>query len=283
MMCPYCTANVPDGKVHCPACKNPIFGKTDFTGGDAETTLLGRKGPKRTKEPRFNVGIFNDVFGGSITPGLAVMSVNIVGGPPGAGKTTMFLMVSDMVLDQDPGEALYIATEQSDDEIEETGERLKLKNLGRIRVYNAMGGLRRDLGSILREFKPALTILDSVTRLVGDDMAQAVRVVEWFKEATIFLKKPTLIVDQVTKDGTHAGSNQVLHGGDGVFSLIHDDTTGERLLYSSKNRKGPAPKYLHLRMLPEDAERPGLLVLDPAKYNPDGSLRQGLDEDGNED
>src|SRR5271157_3171363 len=260
MLCPYCTAKLPDGKIHCPACKNPVFGKTNLQA-EAESTLLGRKGATRTKEARFDVGMFNEMFGGTPTPGLAVMSVNIVGGPPGAGKTTMFLQVSDMVLDQDPGEVLYIATEQKDDEIEETAERLRLRNLSRIRVYNGMGGLQRDLGSILKEFKPALTILDSVTRLVGDDMAQAVRVVEWFKEATVFLKKPTLIVDQVTKDGTHAGSNQVLHGGDGVFSLIHDDTTGERLLYSSKNRKGPAPKYLHLKMLPEDADKPGLLIM----------------------
>jgi predicted ATP-dependent serine protease len=215
---------------------------------------------------RIDVGYFNKVFGG----GLARTSVNLIAGPPGAGKTTLFLMLSDLVTNQVPGEVLYIANEMSPDELKLAAKRLQIQNLDRIWVLNAMGGLQVELGQTMTKIRPCLIILDSLTKMISEDQAEAaVHFVERFKEYTVALKSPTLIVNQVTKGGDHAGLNKVLHAGDALFYLDKNDHSGQRELYSTKNRFGPAPETLNLVMMAEDSDKPGFLVPDPEVYKED--------------
>jgi DNA repair protein RadA/Sms len=215
--------------------------------------------------PRYNVGIYNQLFGG----GLAHTSVNLVGGAPGAGKTTLFMILCDLVLDQTEGDGLYIACEQSREELKDVAVRLRLKNIGRILVVDAMGGLRTDLGTMLIKYAPKIVILDSLTGLIGEELTHGVEFVKAFKHFTVRQKMPSMIVNQVTKDGSHAGANQTAHAGDAIFTLAKDDVTGQRLLYSEKNRFGQAPINLPLTMMPEGSQRPGYLVLDESERDED--------------
>jgi DNA repair protein RadA/Sms len=242
--------------MNCPKCK---MLNLPNSGPDAkpESTLLSEvKNTEILK--RIDVGWLNKMFGG----GLAETSVNLIGGPPGAGKTSLFLMLCDLVLEQIPtGEALYIANEQTDKELEGYAKRLGIERMNRIRILNAMGGLQRNLGTILLEYKPILIILDSLTKMIsGENPEEAVFFVECFKEYTVQLRAPSLIVNQVTKGGDHAGLNKVLHAGDALFFLDKDDHTGKRELYSQKNRFGESPLSQFLWMMPSDSERPGYLV-----------------------
>jgi predicted ATP-dependent serine protease len=244
------------GQMNCPKCKMLNL-PTDSADGKPESILLSEV--KNTEElKRINVGIFNKMFGG----GLAETSVNLIAGPPGAGKTSLFLMMCDLVLEQiSTGEALYIANEQSDKELEMYAKRLGIERLNRIRILDAMGGFRRDLGLILLEHKPKLVILDSLTKMVSEDAPdEAVLIVQRLKEYSVVLKTPILIVNQVTKSGDHAGLNKVLHAGDSLLFLDKDDHTGRRELYSQKNRFGEAPISQFLWMMPADSERPGYLI-----------------------
>jgi hypothetical protein len=137
-------------------------------------------------------------------------------------------------------------------------------------ILDGIGGLEfPEITSAINEFKPKLIILDSLTKLVtqaggGDDLG--VLVVSHFKELSTRLNVPSLIVNQVTKGGQHAGFNNTLHEGGALFYLDKDDVTGERLLYAEKNRFGPAPQEVHLRMIEPGLPNAGKLVLDVDWY-----------------
>jgi DNA repair protein RadA/Sms len=254
--CEFCKGIIPEGKMHCPHCRIPVFRNSTSAVGNPRITRLGSKAEKSEPVKRIPVGMFDRIFGG----GVAVTSVNILGGHPGTGKTTAFLQLCDFFCIADKArDPLYIANEQSPDELDDAATRLKIKGKERIRIYNTMGYMGNDLGAVLLEAKPSMIVLDSLTKMVGDDLTQIKTIVERFKEYTIFLKAPTFLVNQVNKEGDHAGANRSLHAGDAVFHLIVDEATGNRMMYSSKNRFGEAPIELYMRMKDADSDRPGLL------------------------
>jgi DNA repair protein RadA/Sms len=260
MQCQYCRkplSRVP-GQYQCPHCRMMNIPQT--SAEDPEVSRLSDATSDKPVE-RIDVGFLNPIFGG----GIAKTSVNMIAGQPGAGKTTLFLQTADFILTQNPTftDVLYIANEQSKEELMNVyATRLGIKNSHRILVYNAMGGLRRPIDEILSQYKPSLAILDSLTKLVGEDLVLGAEFTMLFKEHTARQAIPTLIVNQVNKSGDHAGLNKMLHAGDSILHLECDEVTGQRVLYSTKNRFGPAPVSVGMKMLGKDADRPGYLVLD---------------------
>jgi DNA repair protein RadA/Sms len=188
---------------------------------------------------RITTGIVDQCFGG----GVSRTSVNLLGGDPGAGKTTLSLQLSDVFAGFYQREVLYIANEQHAPEIKETAERLHLKNMKRIRIVKAMGGVMHDIGSMLLHFEPCLTILDSVTKWSGEDMREAVVICQRLKDYTVRLNAPTIVVNQVTKSGDHSGLNQMQHAVDStmLFEILGENPGDPRRLLTRKNRNGPAP------------------------------------------
>jgi DNA repair protein RadA/Sms len=239
----------------CPSCFHWNLEKSNSGVDDDETVLLSDA--RLLEIERIMTGLLDTVFGG----GIARSSVNLIAGPPGAGKTTLFLQLADTITERYPDrEGLYIANEQEAAEIKTTAKRIRIKNLERIRVVKAMGGLKRDLGELLLQYKPCVIIVDSLTKLVGEDIQLAVLVLERLKSYTVELNAPSLVVNQINKDGDHAGLMKLQHAVDGTFMLEKDDLDGSRYFYSSKNRFGEAPLGVELVMTASDAEIPGKLV-----------------------
>lgn len=196
---------------------------------------------------RIKTKLVDKVFGGGL--GVAQTSLNLLGGEPGAGKTTLCLQLSDIMAGKfKEKEVLYIANEQSPEELTDTARRLDLPNMRRIRIVKAMGGFHYDIGDLLLAYQPSFIVLDSVTKWAGEDMNLAVVICQRLKDYCVSLKCPAIVINQVTKGGDHAGLNKMQHAVDmtAMFDILIDD--GEeikpdtpRRLWASKNRFGPAP------------------------------------------
>jgi|SRR5271166_836831 len=241
--CRTCNAKLQDGKVYCRKCKTYNW---DFAAKLDDDTDVVRLSDARVSEveriPTMSPEM-DEFFGG----GIVRTGCYLIGGKPGAGKTTVMLQLSDLFIDRFKKDVLYIANEQSADEIRSTAVRLGIRNMHNICIVKAMGGLRRNLWEYFNEFPPCLSIVDSLTKLVGDDMALAVKVAEDLKATAVEKLAPSLIVNQVTKDETHAGLNKLQHSVDFTGLLYREGQDGVYWV-SEKNRFGKAPVMLKLVM-----------------------------------
>ncbi len=258
--CLQCRFPLPPGMLKCinPKCRAWNV-PTTAVNIDDSTVLLG-SGVRSVKLPRYTTKLVDKVFGG----GIVTTAVCLMGGEPGAGKTTLGLQLSDIICDITKRESLYIANEQSAEEIEDTASRLRLKHASPqsrlIRIVRAMGGVNHDIGTLLLHYKPCLVILDSLTKWVGEDLALAVQIAQALKDYAVKLQCPVIIVNQVTKDGDQAGRKQLEHAVDMtcMFDILEGEVDEEgnpipkplspRRLMSEKNRFGPAPEELFFTM-----------------------------------
>ena len=208
---------------------------------------------------RIKTGLVDLVFGG----GIVETSVTLLGGEPGAGKTTLCLQLASIFttkFKKNNGCVLYIANEQDGSEIRATAERLDLPNADNIFIVNAMGGVDFDIADLLMQYKPVLVILDSLTKWAGDDPGLAVFIAQRLKQYAVKLKCPMIAISQVTKDDDYAGLNKLKHEVDllAMFDILEGelDEQGQpipknespRRLMSTKNRNGPAPEEQFFQM-----------------------------------
>jgi DNA repair protein RadA/Sms len=269
MRCSSCKQPLPEGKFRCVNPKCRMWNTAD-TGSNFEddTILLGDA--KLAEVERIETGLVDPCFGG----GVVRSSTALLGGDPGSGKTTLCLQLSDIFANRYRQETLYIANEQDPSEIKTTGERLKLKNMNLIRVVKAMGGVKADIGAYLLRYKPCLIVLDSVTKWAGEDMNLAVIICQRLKDYTVRLNAPSIVINQVTKDGEHAGLNKMQHAVDAtmLFEVWGENPGDPRRLHVRKNRFGPAPMSQYFEMtglgLFEISEREATLRLAASDQKP---------------
>jgi DNA repair protein RadA/Sms len=237
MKCIHCNSLLPEGKYKCVNRKCGMWSIGSTVSLEDSTVLL--TDAKQGKVDRIVTGIVDDCFGG----GIVDISVALLAGDPGAGKTTLCLQLSNFFAGKFQRETLYIANEQHDTELRDTAERLQLAHRDKIRVVKAMGGINHDIGSLILHYKPCLIILDSVTKWSGEDMNEAVIICQRLKDYTVRIKAPSIVINQVTKGGEHAGLNKMQHAVDStmMFEVWGDRPEDPRRLHSRKNRHGPAP------------------------------------------
>ncbi len=235
MKCTHCGHPLPDGKLRCVHPKCRMWN----AAANAEDSTVLLSDAKLSEVERIVTGLVDQCFGG----GMNRIGVTLLGGDPGAGKTTLCLQLSDIFADKFAKEVLYIANEQHASELKETAKRLRLKHANRIRIVNAMGGITTDIGTLLLRYSPCLTILDSVTKWSGEDMNEAVIICQRLKDYTVRLNAPTVVINQVNKGGDHAGLNKMQHAVDAtmLFEVMGSNPDSPRRLHVEKNRHGPAP------------------------------------------
>lgn len=237
MKCIHCNSLLPEGKYKCVNPKCRMWSVASTVSIDDSTVLLSDA--KLGKVERVMTGMVDHCFGG----GVATTSVALLAGDPGAGKTTLCLMLSNFFAGFYQKETLYIANEQEDVELKDTAERLDLEHANKIRIVKAMGGVSHDIGTIILRFKPCLIVLDSVTKWSGEDPREAVIICQRLKDYSVKLKAPTIVINQVTKGGDHSGLNKMQHAVDAtmMFEVWGDNPEDPRRLHVRKNRNGPAP------------------------------------------
>jgi DNA repair protein RadA/Sms len=246
MKCFSCGMFIPEGKFRCinPKCRVWNAAAAKSMKFQDDTVLLSDA--KLGEVERVETGVVDLCFGG----GIVRSSIALLGGDPGSGKTTLCLQLSDLFAGKFGKETLYIANEQDATEIKTTGGRLNLKHMGLIRIVKAMGGVQADIGMYLLHYKPCLIVLDSVTKWSGEDLAMAVTICQRLKDYTVKLNAPTIVINQVTKGGEHAGLNKMQHAVDAtmLFEVWGENPDDPRRLHVRKNRFGPAPVSQYYEM-----------------------------------
>jgi DNA repair protein RadA/Sms len=187
---------------------------------------------------RIKTGIneFDNMIGGGMVNG----SVILVGGEPGIGKSTLLLQITSHLAKRGLN-CLYISGEESSSQIKIRANRLKIDDQ-KIKVLTT-NSLESICSTTLSLKNIDFMIVDSIQTIhsdkIGSSMGSIAQVklcthelVEMAKNNSII----TVIVGQITKDGSIAGPKFLEHMVDTVLYFEGDQSY--RILRSVKNRYG---------------------------------------------
>ena len=191
-----------------------------------------------SEEIRFETGIpeFDRVLGG----GAVIGSLNLVGGAPGIGKSTLLLQMCGRA----GGERtiLYVTGEESERQLKLRANRLKVRS-------EALYVLpETDIDSILSavdELRPNIVIVDSIQTMSDSEVTSAPGSVSQVRECTMRLMRrtkekslTTFVVGHINKEGSIAGPKVLEHMVDCVLYFEGERNTSFRILRAVKNRFG---------------------------------------------
>lgn len=180
---------------------------------------------------------FNRVLGG----GLVVGSVNLIGGDPGIGKSTILLQVVANLAKKGL-KVIYISGEESKNQIKLRATRLKV-DMNEIYIY-CETNVQEIIESCL-EFKPDILIIDSIQTMYVPDVKSSPGSVSQVKDSTQEITRyckthgvSCFLIGHITKDGAIAGPKVLEHIVDAVFYFEGEQGSKYRMLRSNKNRFG---------------------------------------------
>lgn len=184
-----------------------------------------------------NINELDNVLGGGFQQG----SLNLLGGEPGIGKSTLTLQVCKN-LSENGQQVLYVSGEESVEQISQRASRIDI-NSDNLKVINE-NNLENIIATIKAE-KPDIVIIDSIQVISTDQidsMAGSISVSRFAVEGFMKLAKSTnvtiILIGHVTKEGNLAGPKVLEHLVDCVLSLEGDRYQNLRLLRAYKNRFG---------------------------------------------
>lgn len=229
----------------CTACKQWNITPVDPTTAkpkEGDTILLSEIVGEDVE--RIQSGPWDPCFGTALdgSYGLVTTSVTLIGGAPGAGKSTLALSLVDSICGSTGRECFYFGTETIASEIKYHAGRLGLKNPDKIRAPKTHGV---PLAAVLAT-NPAAIVCDSITSLADADDDAAVALCVEFKKYAIENNTPIIVIDHVNKDLNFAGLMRLQHQVDTLIAFSQwdpDDVENDiRVMHTRKNRFGPVTK-----------------------------------------
>ena len=247
--CAECGAETPNWAGKCPACGawNTLQEMRPDSGAGkkapaARSAFLQH--PKRLSaldtgaEIRIRTGIaeFDRVLGGGAVTG----SLNLIGGAPGIGKSTLLLQ---MCATLEKGTViLYVTGEESERQLKLRANRL------RVECESLYVLAETDIDNILsnmEELRPDIVILDSIQTMSDGEVASAPGSVSQVRACTMRLiraakEKGTtaFVIGHINKEGSIAGPKVLEHMVDCVLYFEGERNTSFRILRAVKNRFG---------------------------------------------
>jgi DNA repair protein RadA/Sms len=189
------------------------------------------------KVARVRTGLpeFDAVLGGGIVPG----SLTLVGGPPGAGKSTLALQIAAKLAES--GTVVYVCGEESAAQVKLRAARLKIESGLLVFPETNLRAVLDRLDSIA----PSALIVDSIQTVwlpESESYAGSVAQIRDCTQALVEYSKrtdcATFIVGHVTKDGAIAGPRLLEHLVDTVLYFEGESSGDYRILRAYKNRFG---------------------------------------------
>ncbi len=232
--CVYCEFLFDRLKGQCPSCK--LFQSPAGTVGSIgpRKVTVRMSDIEAAEVERYICGPWDYCFGG----GVAKTGVHLIGGAPGAGKSTLSLQMADEFPSHvAEGEVLYVGAEETVKEIKARGSRLRMKNMHRIQLL-PMNELEAFAPTML-SLKPIAVFLDSLPGFVTDPQ-EGLELCANLKSYAIELNAPMIVIDHINKDEDFAGLMKLQHAVDGTFTLFPIDKDSPiRVFETIKNRYGP--------------------------------------------
>lgn len=188
---------------------------------------------------RLSTGIseFDRVLGGGIVWG----SVVLIGGAPGAGKSTILLQTIANIARQGLS-VLYVSGEESLQQIADRARRLRLQTE---KIMMLAETSVQRICSVLDELNPQVVIIDSIQVVYTESTDSAPGSISQVRESASFLTQyakqhrvSIFMVGHVTKDQSLAGPMTLSHIVDTQIILSSADDARFRVLRADKNRFG---------------------------------------------
>ena len=204
----------------------------------SEPLRLGDVSSGRVERISSGIAEFDTLLGGGIVPG----SLVLLGGPPGAGKSTVLLQLAAHAARR--GErVVYVCGEESAPQTKLRAERVGASD--DMLVY-AETNLRQILDTLER-MRPRLLVVDSIQTMALPDVESSAGSVAQVRECASALMEfakrtdcATFVIGHVTKDGTIAGPRLLEHLVDTVLYFEGDNGADYRIVRAHKNRFGSA-------------------------------------------
>ena len=175
-------------------------------------------------------------------------SINLIGGDPGIGKSTLLLQVALELAAKNP--VLYVSGEESERQIKMRADRLHRGPDGKALPLpqNLLLVTETNLDAILTHAdstRPDLLVVDSIQTSYLPELESSAGSVSQVRESSSRLREyakrtgvSVFLIGHVTKEGTIAGPRVLEHIVDTVLYLEGDRYQAYRLLRSVKNRFG---------------------------------------------
>ena len=283
-VCTECGTETANWAGKCPSCgmwntlkELELDSRPVKTGG---TVSRLRQAPKKLSEldteaeARFFTGIeeFDRVLGG----GAVLGSLNLVGGAPGIGKSTLLLQMCSTL--ESGRRVLYVSAEESERQLKLRAQRLDVEN---DQLFVLAETELEGVLAAVTELRPDILILDSIQTMSSSEIDSAPGSVTQVRECTLRLmrlaKEQTLtvfVVGHITKEGSIAGPKVLEHMVDCVLYFEGERSTSFRILRAVKNRFGSTNEIGVFEMIEEGLRcvaNPSELLLSGRPENSSGT------------
>ncbi|GAB4279559.1 MAG: DNA repair protein RadA [Methylomicrobium sp.] len=225
---------------------------------------------------RLSTGIseFDRVLGGGVVKG----SVVLIGGAPGAGKSTILLQaIANMA--QRGIDVLYVSGEESLQQIAERAHRLSLSGE---RIQMLAETSVKSVCDVLDDIKPQVLVVDSIQVMYTDEVDSAPGSVSQVRESASYLTQyakrhavSVFMVGHVTKDQSLAGPMTLSHIVDTQVVLSSTNDSRFRVLRADKNRFGSVGELGFFAMDSsglKEVKNPSAMFLNRAEKPSSGSV-----------
>jgi AAA domain len=306
-----CDGVIPPNKITCIACGGIDFGAASSSNGRVDDGIQRLSEITERKQERLLTGLCDRNFGSAQDPGLAVTSVTLLGGGPGAGKSTLCAQILSNCARASARPGLYVGAEENGGQVKDRAIRLLLPNLDDMLILSLESQSQgyKINREVFARWKPGIFVLDSIQKYARSD-AEQIELAADLKEVSTEHKCPVIIISQVNKEEEFAGSNGLQHEVDAlvIFSTAESLVTPSgreifppldpenpdkiepfRILRTKKNRNGDSYESyfvmdrlgLHPFLLPAGSlARPKVSEEPTTKDEDDDDADDEDDEDG---
>ena len=228
--CRSCEEPLTPGKSQCPSCKtwNMVVRKKEIV----YTTLAD---VDDEDVPRICIPFW---WGGMIGGGNAESQVTLMGGEPGAGKTTFILQAMRDAIKETGQPALLLSSEMKVRQIKPYARRIGMDDdcLSQVVVIDDLETDLKCLNNILGGF--CIAALDSLSGLAGMSELLSCQIAARINRFSKRTRIPFWILDHVTKDRDFAGFMFLQHEVDTTVYLREHPGKPRRTWTTRKNRFG---------------------------------------------